>query len=49
MDLSRLLAGFAIIEQDVECTHIALDSREISIGGVFFALAGAKQHGLAFF
>ncbi len=48
MKLTELLTGFANVEDDVEMTHIALDSREISKGGVFFALAGNQQHGLQF-
>jgi len=48
MKLSELLIDVADSGQDVQITHIALDSREISSGGVFFALTGAKQHGLQF-
>jgi len=48
MWLAELLTGVAAVEQDVEFTHIALDSREIKSGGVFFALAGSQQHGLQF-
>jgi len=45
MWLSELLAD---IENDVEFSHIALDSRDIKSGGVFFAVAGDQQHGLMF-
>lgn len=48
MWLAELLAGFAVVETDIEFTHIALDSREINAGGIFFAVAGAQQHGLRF-
>jgi len=48
MKLSELLTGFAHVKYDAEITHIALDSREITIGGVFFAVAGAMQHGLSY-
>jgi len=48
MQLVELLAGVADVQQDVELTHIALDSRAVGAGGVFFALAGAKQHGMKF-
>ena len=48
MWLAELLTGFAVVEVDVEMTHIALDSREIKAGGVFFAVAGTQQHGLQF-
>lgn len=48
MWLAELLTGIAHVEQDVELTHIALDSREINAGGVFFALVGSQQHGLQF-
>lgn len=46
--LANLLADIAVVEQDLALTHIALDSREISEGGVFFALAGSQQHGLLY-
>ncbi|NOQ64119.1 MAG: UDP-N-acetylmuramoyl-L-alanyl-D-glutamate--2,6-diaminopimelate ligase [Methyloprofundus sp.] len=50
MHLAELLLGFADVqaETDVEITQISLDSREIIQGGVFFAVAGAEQHGLCF-
>ncbi|NOQ13018.1 MAG: UDP-N-acetylmuramoyl-L-alanyl-D-glutamate--2,6-diaminopimelate ligase [Methyloprofundus sp.] len=48
MWLADLLTGFAVVEAEIELTHIALDSREIEAGGVFFAVAGAQQHGLQF-
>ncbi|MDT8424892.1 MAG: UDP-N-acetylmuramoyl-L-alanyl-D-glutamate--2,6-diaminopimelate ligase [Methyloprofundus sp.] len=48
MWLSELLAGVAEVQQNIEFTHIALDSREVGKGGVFFALAGARMHGLSF-
>ncbi len=48
MDLAKLLTDIANVERDIECTHIALNSREIRKGGVFFALAGSQQHGLQF-
>ena len=48
MWLSKLLTGFAVVEHDIEFTHIALDSRKIKTGDLFFALAGSQQHGLQF-
>ncbi len=48
MRLSELLTDITIDGHDSEVTHIALDSREINAGGVFFALAGAQHHGLEF-
>ncbi|GAW86630.1 UDP-N-acetylmuramoyl-L-alanyl-D-glutamate--2,6-diaminopimelate ligase [Bathymodiolus platifrons methanotrophic gill symbiont] len=48
MKLSDLLTDLVSIKHDAEVTHIALDSREISDGGVFFAVAGARQHGLLY-
>jgi len=48
MKLSELLTDLVQIKEDANITHIALDSRDISVGGVFFALAGAMQHGLLY-
>ncbi len=48
MWITELLAGMAAVERDIEFNHIALDSRKITDGGVFFAVAGATQHGLQF-
>ena len=48
MKLADLLTGLGSIQHDVEISHIALDSREITQGGVFFAVAGSKQHGLLY-
>lgn len=48
MKLSELLTGIVQIKKDLEVMHIALDSREIGEGGVFFALAGTMQHGLKY-
>ncbi|MBT4145419.1 MAG: UDP-N-acetylmuramoyl-L-alanyl-D-glutamate--2,6-diaminopimelate ligase, partial [Gammaproteobacteria bacterium] len=48
MKLSDLLTVLACVKHDAEITHIALDSREISMGGVFFAVAGTEQHGLLY-
>lgn len=48
MKLSELLTDLTCIKYDVEVSHIALDSREINVGGVFFAVAGAAQHGLLY-
>ena len=51
MRLKELLAGFVSISdlesvQDRVITGLALDSRLITEGNVFIALAGSKQHGL---
>ena len=54
MRLRDLLEGFVPfpnsgleISEDLLITGLALDSREIVEGNVFFALAGTRQHGLA--
>ncbi len=54
MRLKELLEGFisfptSTLEtaEDRQITGLALDSREVTEGNVFIALAGAKQHGLA--
>lgn len=48
MWLAELLAGMACVDQEIACVQIALDSREIKPGGIFFALAGTHEHGLQF-
>lgn len=48
MKLSELLTGLTCVKHDVDVSHIALDSREITVGGAFFAVAGATQHGLLY-
>ena len=48
MKLSELLTGLTCVKHDVEVSHIALDSREITVGGAFFAVAGTTQHGLLY-
>lgn len=48
MKLSDLLTALACVKHDAEITHIALDSRKVSMGGVFFAVAGIEQHGLLY-
>lgn len=48
MWLKDLLLDIVKVEQQIELTHIALDSREIKVAGVFFAVAGSEQHGLQF-
>ena len=48
MKLSDLLTGIVCVKHDVEITHIAVDSRKIKQGGVFFAVAGSMQHGLLY-
>jgi len=48
MWLSELLENRHELEQDVWVLDIALDSREVQSGSVFFALAGHEQHGLQF-
>ncbi len=48
MKLSRLLAGFAQVNNDCAVHGIVLDSRELAAGDVFFALSGANRHGLVY-
>lgn len=45
--LSELLSGFAAAP-DVLVQDLALDSRQISVGAVFLACSGTKDHGLKF-
>lgn len=47
MKLSNLLTS-PHLKHDIAVEHIALDSREITRGSVFFAVAGSKQHGLLY-
>jgi len=53
MRLKDLLKGFVPLPnsslgaaEDMQITSLALDSREVTQGNVFIALAGARQHGL---
>jgi UDP-N-acetylmuramoyl-L-alanyl-D-glutamate--2,6-diaminopimelate ligase len=52
MKLNDLITGLIAIEQlpdaakDLQISGLALDSRHIKPGYIFFALAGANQHGL---
>jgi UDP-N-acetylmuramoyl-L-alanyl-D-glutamate--2,6-diaminopimelate ligase len=46
MNLTALLQGFAEVAIDCPLTGLSLDSREITTGYAFIALAGSKQHGL---
>jgi len=46
MKLQTLLNGYATVAQDLPITGLALDSRLVTSGNVFIALAGSKQHGL---
>ncbi len=48
MKLSELVAGLAEVSADVEITGLALDSRQLSSGFAFIALAGAVQHGMEY-
>ncbi|HEY9051063.1 MAG TPA: UDP-N-acetylmuramoyl-L-alanyl-D-glutamate--2,6-diaminopimelate ligase [Gammaproteobacteria bacterium] len=50
MTLKELLADFVSIDclPDIPITGLSLDSRSIKPGNVFIALAGQKEHGLAF-
>lgn len=49
ISLASLLAGIATVPSgEVRITDLALDSREVRPGSLFFALAGTRQHGLAF-
>lgn len=45
MKLSELLKGLTDSETDLEVGGLALDSRKVQAGDVFFALRGTKQHG----
>ncbi len=50
MTLKELLAGYVGIEclPDIPLTGLSMDSREIRSGDLFVALAGNKDHGLAY-
>jgi UDP-N-acetylmuramoyl-L-alanyl-D-glutamate--2,6-diaminopimelate ligase len=55
MRLKELIQGFVAFPslslggaEDMEITGLALDSREVVDGNVFVALAGSRQHGLAY-
>jgi UDP-N-acetylmuramoyl-L-alanyl-D-glutamate--2,6-diaminopimelate ligase len=48
MRLKELLNGFASTADDRPITGLALDSRSVTDGNVFFALSGARQHGLSY-
>jgi UDP-N-acetylmuramoyl-L-alanyl-D-glutamate--2,6-diaminopimelate ligase len=46
MKLKDLLAGLAVVDDELTITGLALDSRAIVAGNAFIALNGAAQHGL---
>ena len=46
MQLSELLQGFAVVENDRVITGLALDSRQVKPGNAFIAVAGVEKHGL---
>uniref|UniRef100_UPI00211ABEAA Mur ligase domain-containing protein n=1 Tax=Crenothrix polyspora TaxID=360316 RepID=UPI00211ABEAA len=46
MKLNALLGDWVWVDNDSDVTGLALDSREVVLGNVFIALAGANQHGL---
>ncbi len=46
MRLKDLLEGLAVVDKDMSINGLSLDSRAITGGSAFVALAGAKQHGL---
>lgn len=48
MWIAALLNDNKLEKQNLALTHISLDSRDIGVGGVFFALAGSQQHGLIY-
>ncbi|MFO1466928.1 MAG: UDP-N-acetylmuramoyl-L-alanyl-D-glutamate--2,6-diaminopimelate ligase [Steroidobacteraceae bacterium] len=49
MPLGELLAGLAPVPaREIRISDLALDSREVSPGSLFFALKGTRQHGLEF-
>lgn len=47
--LGRLLGSDAGAYADVEVADLVLDSREVTPGAVFIALAGEREHGLNYF
>ncbi|MCW8955872.1 MAG: UDP-N-acetylmuramoyl-L-alanyl-D-glutamate--2,6-diaminopimelate ligase [Gammaproteobacteria bacterium] len=50
MTLKQLLSGFVGLDclPDIPLTGLCLDSRKVQSGNLFVALAGQKDHGLAF-
>lgn len=46
MKLKDLLAGLALVDDELAITGLALDSRAIVTGNAFIALNGSAQHGL---
>ncbi len=48
MKLGELLKGLAVVETDMPVSGLALNSADVQPGYVFLAVAGDKQHGLAF-
>ena len=46
MRLQALLKDFAMITEDMPISGLALDSRLVENGNLFFALTGSRQHGL---
>lgn len=48
MWLSELLGNLTAVQSDIEFSKIALDSRSIKKGDVFFAVAGYQQHGMEY-
>jgi UDP-N-acetylmuramoyl-L-alanyl-D-glutamate--2,6-diaminopimelate ligase len=47
MKINDLLNGMAKSGADIEISGLALDSRKVKAGDAFFALTGARQHGIA--
>jgi UDP-N-acetylmuramoyl-L-alanyl-D-glutamate--2,6-diaminopimelate ligase len=46
MRLQVLLKDYALIKEDMPISGLALDSRQVESGYLFFALTGSRQHGL---
>jgi UDP-N-acetylmuramoyl-L-alanyl-D-glutamate--2,6-diaminopimelate ligase len=48
MKINELLNGMAESAAEIEISGMTLDSRKVNAGDAFFALSGARQHGLAY-
>jgi len=46
--LQFLFTGITSIEHDLAISMVSVDAREITMGGVFLAVAGSKEHGLKY-
>ena len=48
MNISELIKNLAIIDNDLNVSGLALNSKKVSQHDVFIALSGASHHGLTY-